>query len=57
MERLRIKLEFSGLFVVGPVGRSGGLALMWKEEREWEIYNFSRRHINAIIKDGDGEFC
>ncbi len=48
------KTWFCWFFVVEPVGRSGGLALLWKEEKEVEIYNFSRRHINAIVKDGVG---
>jgi hypothetical protein len=39
---------------VEPIGSSGGLALLWREEKELEIYNFSRRHINAIVKDYDG---
>ena len=30
IEGLRVQLGFEGLFVVEPVGRSGGLALSWK---------------------------
>lgn len=54
LERIRIRLGFDGLFVVEPIGRSEGLALLWKEERDLEIYNYSRYHINAIVKDEDG---
>lgn len=32
------------------VGRSGGLALMWKEDCDLIIQNYSRRHTNAIVK-------
>ena len=32
-----------------PIGRNGGLALLWKKENELEIQNYSRRHINAIV--------
>jgi hypothetical protein len=39
------------MFVVNPVGKSGGLALLWKEVEELEIQNYSRRHINAIVTD------
>jgi exonuclease III len=53
MEFLRVKLGFDGLFVVDPVGRSGGLCLLWKEKDEVEIQNYTRRHINAIIKHSD----
>jgi hypothetical protein len=49
MEWIRVKLGFVGMFVVEPVGRSGGLALLWKEENELEIQNYSRRHINAMV--------
>ena len=50
LEPIRIKLGFVGLFVVDPVGRCKGLALLWKEVEELEIQNYSRRHINAIVK-------
>jgi hypothetical protein len=50
---LHVKLGFAGLFVVDYVGRIGGLALMWKEEAALEIQNYSRQHINAIVKNVD----
>lgn len=54
MEKIRSQLGFEGLFVVEPVGRSGGLALLWKRQNFLEIFNYSRHHINAIIRDEDG---
>ncbi|XP_059429221.1 uncharacterized protein LOC132163036 [Corylus avellana] len=51
MEVVRVKLGFEGMFVVDPIGRSGGLALLWKDISLLEIQNFSRRHINAIVKE------
>jgi hypothetical protein len=42
MEKIRCILGFEGLFVVNPVGRSGGLALLWKENYFLEIFNYSR---------------
>jgi exonuclease III len=33
MEGIRVKLNFQGLFVVEPVGLSGGLALLWKDRQ------------------------
>jgi ABC-type Zn uptake system ZnuABC Zn-binding protein ZnuA len=55
LESLRVKLGFAGLFEVYPVGRSGRLALFWRDNNLLEIQNFSRRHINAIIKhEGSG---
>jgi exonuclease III len=54
MEGIRVKLGFEGLFVVEPIGQSGGLALLWKEAHELEIQNYTRRHINARVKyEGD----
>jgi hypothetical protein len=37
--------------VVGLVGKSGGLALLWREVEEIEIQNYSCCHINAIVKN------
>jgi len=53
MEWIRVKLGFAGCFVVDPVGRSGGLALLWRDVGALEIYNYSLRHINATIMDGN----
>jgi exonuclease III len=47
---LKIKLGFDNVFVVDSVGKSGGLALFWSSEVDIEIQNFSRRHINAVVK-------
>jgi hypothetical protein len=38
---LKNKLGFDGMFVVDCVGRSGGLALFWKEEAHVTIQNYS----------------
>jgi hypothetical protein len=53
MEFVRVKLGFECLFVVDSVGRSGGLALLWNDKELVEIQNYSRRHINAIVKGRD----
>jgi hypothetical protein len=54
MESVRVRLGFDELFTVEPIGRSGGLALLWKESAELEIQNFSKSHINATVKASDG---
>ena len=51
MEYLRVKMGFDCMFVVDPIGRSGGLALYWNDVDSLEIQNFSRRHINTIVKN------
>ena len=49
-EFLKRKLRYEGCFVVNPLGRSGGLALLWKMETDVIIQSYTRFHINAIIK-------
>jgi hypothetical protein len=53
IEYIWVKMGFDCTFVVEPIGRSGGLALCWNDADMLEIQNFSRRHINAIVKNGD----
>ena len=55
MERLRVTFGYEGLFMVEPVGRSRCLALFWRVAEELKIQNYSRRHINAIVKLPDKE--
>ena len=50
MEVIQIKLGFTNLFTVDPVGRSGGLALFWSDDSEVSIQNYSRRHIHAKVR-------
>lgn len=54
LEKVRSRLGFDGLFVVDPVGKSGGIALLWKEANTLEIFNYSRSYIHAIVKDDEG---
>jgi exonuclease III len=49
MEVLRVRMEFEGMFVVDVVGRSGGLALFWKERNVVKIQNYTRKHISAVV--------
>jgi len=53
MDNIRKRLGFDNFFAVDPVGRSGGLALLWNSVTNLEVYNYSRRHINVVVKDGD----
>jgi hypothetical protein len=55
MEKIRCLLGFQNLFAVDSIGRSGGLALLWKEEAGLEIQNYSYRHIQAAVKIPGGE--
>lgn len=51
MSILRFKMGFDNLFVVDCMGCSGGLALLWNEDVNLEIQNYSFQHINAVVKD------
>jgi exonuclease III len=50
MERIRCKMGFDNMLVVDCIGKSGGLALLWKIDEGVEIQNYSCRHINAIVR-------
>jgi hypothetical protein len=53
MDNIRRRLGFDSVFVVDSVGKSGGLAFLWNSETNLEVYNYSRRHINVVVKDGE----
>jgi uncharacterized membrane protein len=40
VERLRISIGFDGMFHVDPIGRSGGLVMLWKYAKEVQIMNY-----------------
>uniref|UniRef100_A0A2N9HN71 Reverse transcriptase domain-containing protein n=1 Tax=Fagus sylvatica TaxID=28930 RepID=A0A2N9HN71_FAGSY len=50
MEGVRVKLGFENVFSVPSLGRSGGLALLWQNEAEIVIQNFSQHHIDAHVE-------
>ena len=50
MERVRVQLGFDYAFAVDSVGLNGGLALLWMADSKVEIQNYSRWHINAVIR-------
>mgnify|MGYP003744487265 FL=1 len=52
MERIKIKLNFDGLFTVTNGDRVGGLALMWKKSSFVWVDSFSSYHIDVIINGG-----
>ncbi|XP_042983221.1 uncharacterized protein LOC122312630 [Carya illinoinensis] len=51
LESVRRSLKLDGCFVVHSVGLSGGIALLWKEEWEVTIINYTRWHISALVKE------
>ena len=53
---LRIKLNFDYMLGVDSVGQSGGLVLLWNDQINVVIHNYSRPYINAIVKLGRDGF-
>ncbi|XP_042974662.1 uncharacterized protein LOC122306298 [Carya illinoinensis] len=53
MERIRVSMGFGCCFTVPSEGRSGGLALLWKNEVNLSIKSFSFFHIDAKISEID----
>jgi len=49
MQVVRNKLKFSGMLTVESVGKSGGLALLWKNLAVVDIINYYVRHICASV--------
>ncbi|GKA85217.1 reverse transcriptase [Tanacetum coccineum] len=49
LESLRRSLPFTGFFYVNPIGRLGGLALLWKDSITLNIANGNK---NIILVDG-----
>lgn len=53
MEWVRKRLDFEGLLVVEPQGRSGGPALLRNESDQVSLLSYSQNHINVEIKVSD----
>ena len=49
MRRLQADLPYRCMFPVPSVRRSGGLALLWKEEVDLHVQTYSPNHIDALI--------
>lgn len=49
LERIRKSLQFHGSSYVDPIGRSGGLALWWKEQVDLDVRFKSKNIIRCII--------
>ncbi|KAL9659220.1 hypothetical protein QQ045_018698 [Rhodiola kirilowii] len=47
--KLRCQLGFQNCFSVPKRGKSGGLAILWRDELVLEVQNFSNYHVDAVI--------
>ena len=53
MEWVKQNLGFDGLITVDPIGKSEGLALMWKDKEQVEVRSYSKNHIDVKITSED----
>lgn len=52
LEEVKRMLVFTGCMGVNPMGRKGGLELMWKNQNDVEVLNFFQNHIiSAWLED------
>lgn len=56
VERLKRTLKFKFAFCVEPMGLSGGLCLLWKEQVHLQIFSSSPNFIHSNISDPRGMF-
>ncbi|XP_074336953.1 uncharacterized protein LOC141674128 [Apium graveolens] len=50
MEKIQRELNYEGMVVVKAQGRSGGMALLWKQENQTTLLSFSNYHIDIKTK-------
>ncbi|KAL9444583.1 hypothetical protein AB3S75_017718 [Citrus x aurantiifolia] len=50
LESIKRQLDYDGLFVVERVGRSGGLALLWKAPSSVNLLKYAKNFINAEVE-------
>jgi hypothetical protein len=51
MERIRVSLNYNSCLAVDVEGRSGGLAVMWRDTISCRVMNYSRNFVNLIVKE------
>lgn len=44
------KLGYDGVFVVDSQGRSGGLAMLWRDVEEVNLLSYSQNHVDMVVK-------
>lgn len=53
IECLRRALKFDGLIAVDSIGKSGGLALLWRVKDQVQVNSMSKNHIDVEKKVDD----
>lgn len=50
MQDIKRKLGWNGCFTMEPLGRGGGLALLWKENISVTVLSYPQNHIDSQIQ-------
>lgn len=53
MEELRIRMGFVSCFSVDRIGRSGGLAVFWKQNVNCSVFSYSQNHIDLVFDENN----
>ncbi|KAG6625017.1 hypothetical protein CIPAW_16G066600 [Carya illinoinensis] len=57
MEKIKYKLGYDNCLAVSSEGRSGGLALLWRNDVNLDIKHYSKNHIHASIQDSSTDYA
>jgi exonuclease III len=52
MVRIRVQLNYNFCLSIDVEERSGGLAVMWRDNLKCRVVNYSRNFINLIVEEG-----
>jgi exonuclease III len=55
MERIRVSLRYNSCLSVDVEGRSGGIAVMWRDSISCRVMNYSRNFVNLIVQEKEEE--
>ena len=50
IEEIHIRLGFEEAFIVSGIGRSGGLAILWRHPLKCNILSYSQNFINVVVE-------
>ena len=56
MEKIKNRIVFANDLIVPSRGHSGGVALLWAREVNLNINSYLGSHIDAFVKEPEGNF-
>lgn len=49
IEKMKRRLKFQNCFAVDPIGLSGGLCILWKENVQIQIFQHTQNYIHSTV--------